>query len=156
MNIKNIVYLLCAFISTLGISYYISLGNEINVANNILCIPLLVLYYNLYKKLKFNGKKLIFSIIISIITSISLIIGSQLEYYNDIIWSTVTCLKIMFLSVAIVPIYCYIINFVDNNEKFEEDNQNFNNTKNFIICYGILFFFGLLRFSCFISWDIWI
>ena len=57
--------------------------------------------------------------------SLVLIIGSQLEFYSEIIWSFATLIKIIALSVSIFPLNYLLLKYVDKFKIQKSDNINY-------------------------------
>lgn len=144
-NLKELLYICAAVLATVGVMMYINLCAEKNVINNIIFIPLLYIYYKSYKNL--NGKRLIvYSSVISFILSIILVFGQQLETRSDIVWSFRTVLNVVLLSFSIMPIFEFIIKYIEKSyeNKFNMDVKS--EKKLFWQVFFILFVFGFLGF----------
>lgn len=145
-NAKKIIDIIFAILSVGGIAYYLILGTAEESVNNIIYIPLFFLYYHLYQKMIPNKRRIVFSSMLSVVTSIILIVGAQLEKTSDMYWTVVTGIKVFLLMFALVPIYSKAIEWTEKIT--ERKNCKELNIKRhyFFVVYGILFFFGLLGF----------
>lgn len=144
-NLKEAIYILFAMFSVIGIAYYISVNSiQNNSKNYILYIPLCFLYYKLYKKMNYNDiKKIGFSSILSLIISVIMVFGVQLEKFNDVFWILKTYIAIIMLTFSIIPIIVKSFELLNNIS--EDDTQNIIiNKRLFFIIFGILLFFGTL------------
>ena len=144
-NIKNIIPIVLSFISTLGINGLITITSEQVTNNSFVYFIFFALFLFIFSKIK-NLKKgyTIFSIIFSVILSLVLIIGSQLEFYSEIIWSFATLIKIIALSVSIFPLNYLLLKYIDEFKIQKSDNINYK--KIFAITFLIILFFNFLVF----------
>lgn len=144
-NIKNIIPIVLSFISTLGINGLITITSEQVTNNSFVYFIFFALFLFIFSKIK-NLKKgyTIFSIIFSVILSLVLIIGSQLEFYSEIIWSFATLIKIIALSVSIFPLNYLLLKYIDEFKIQKSDNINYK--KIFVITFLIILFFNFLVF----------
>lgn len=145
-NKINIINLILSFIATIGIleTYALTTKNS-NIYNSFSNFILFILFFITYsKKLKVSKSEKIFSILFSTIISLILIIGTQLEYYSEIIWNLTTIIKIVCLIFSIFPLCNMLINFI-NNTKIK-NISNINYKKLSIITFFIILFFNSLVF----------
>ena len=144
-NTKECIYILCAMFSVVGIAYYISVNSTQNSDKNIIFyIPLLFLYYKLYKKMNYNdSKKYIFSSVLSLIISIIMVFGVQLERFNEVFWIWKTYLAIFMLMFSMIPIIIKLFDLL-NDMSTDESKEVVINKKNFFKIFGVLLFFGFL------------
>lgn len=109
---KNIIFieLIFAVFATLGLVYGFSIANDSFDINSPFVFIIFIVYSFLYNnKPSISKSEKIFCLIISILLSVIVIIGSQLEYHSCIIWSLKTLLKIVFLYFSIFPLFYYLI-----------------------------------------------
>ena len=144
-NLKNIIPFVLSFISTLGINGLITITSEQVTNNSFVYFIFFALFLFIFSKIK-NLKKgyTIFSIVFSVILSLVLIIGSQLEFYSEIIWSFATLIKIIALSVSIFPLNYLLLKYIDEFKIQKSDNINYK--KIFVITFLIILFFNFLVF----------
>ncbi len=146
-NIFNLIY---SFIATCGFYFYIKMDMSSNIvvhSDILFCIFYFVYYYFLYKitndkKINISFKNNILFYIFSLFFATILIIGKQLEYYSEILWTISTVLKIVFLTISLIPIFILIKTFISNyNYKILTfKNEKFLKVKIF----AIISFFSLL------------
>ena len=146
MCIRKISNIFLAIMATLGIMYYITTSFNATVINNIICIPVLILYYNLYSKMEKDKKTIIFSGVISIIYAIILIIGAQLELTSDIQWGIKTTIKILLFVFSLFPIFYKLIKYITQKEISIKEVKIKSERKLFWCVYGILLVFGIFGF----------
>lgn len=146
MCVRKIANVCLSIIATIGLMYYITMSFNATLINNIVCIPVLVLYYNMYNKIEKDKRTIAFSSIISIVYSIILIIGSQLELTSDIQWGIKTTLKIGLLAFSLFPLFYKLIVFIMKKELTIREVKIKSERKIFWCVYGILLFFGILGF----------
>ena len=134
-NLKNIIPFVLSFISTLGINGLITITSEQVTNNSFVYFIFFALFLFTFSKIKILKKGYtVFSIIFSVFLSLVLIIGSQLEFYSEIIWSFATLIKIIALSVSIFPLNYLLLKYVDKFKKI------------FVITFLIILFFNFLVF----------
>lgn len=144
-NLKNIIPFILSFISTLGINGLITITSEQFTNNSFVYFIFFTLFLFTFSKIKILKKGYtIFSIIFSVFLSLVLIIGSQLEFYSEIIWSFATLIKIIALSVSIFPLNYLLLKYVDKFKIQKSDNINYK--KIFVITFLIILFFNFLVF----------
>ena len=144
-NLKNIIPFVLSFISTLGINGLITITSEQVTNNSFVYFIFFALFLFTFSKIKiFKKGYTIFSIIFSMFLSLVLIIGSQLEFYSEIIWSFATLIKIIALSVSIFPLNYLLLKYVDKFKIQKSDNINYK--KIFVITFLIILFFNFLVF----------
>ena len=144
-NLKNIIPFILSFISTLGINGLITITSEQFTNNSFVYFIFFALFLFTFSKIKILKKGYtIFSIIFSVFLSLVLIIGSQLEFYSEIIWSFATLIKIIALSVSIFPLNYLLLKYVDKFKIQKSDNINYK--KIFVITFLIILFFNFLVF----------
>lgn len=144
-NLKNIIPFVLSFISTLGINGLITITSEQVTNNSFVYFIFFALFLFTFSKIKILKKGYtVFSIIFSVFLSLVLIIGSQLEFYSEIIWSFVTLIKIIALSVSIFPLNYLLLKYVDKFKIQKSDNINYK--KIFVITFLIILFFNFLVF----------
>lgn len=144
-NLKNIIPFVLSFISTLGINGLITITSEQVTNNSFVYFIFFALFLFTFSKIKiFKKGYTIFSIIFSVFLSLVLIIGSQLEFYSEIIWSFATLIKIIALSVSIFPLNYLLLKYVDKFKIQKSDNINYK--KIFVITFLIILFFNFLVF----------
>lgn len=145
LNLKKIIPIVLSFISTLGINGLITITSEQVTNNSFVYFIFFALFLFIFSKIK-NLKKeyTIFSIIFSVILSLILIIGSQLEFYSEIIWSFTTLIKIIALSISIFPLNYLLLKYIDEFKIQKSDNINYK--KIFVITFLIILFFNFLVF----------
>lgn len=144
-NLKNIIPFVLSFISTLGINGLITITSEQFTNNSFVYFIFFALFLFTFSKIKILKKGYtIFSIIFSVFLSLVLIIGSQLEFYSEIIWSFATLIKIIALSVSIFPLNYLLLKYVDKFKIQKSDNINYK--KIFVITFLIILFFNFLVF----------
>ena len=141
---KNIIELLLSFIGTIGIILQYQIGSQTYLTMNALNIIIFIMLYLFYKKIKIDNKKeKIFSIIFSILLSLILVIGAQLDKYSNIEWRILTVLRIISLIAAIFPFIIYSFNIIKKIKK----NDDFEITKKRkIIIFSVIFAFNFLVF----------
>ena len=144
-SVKEFIYMLFSIFSVIGIAYYISVNSTQNGSENyILYIPLLYLYYRLYKKMiDNNSKKIIFSCILSLIFSVMMILGVQLEKYNEVFWTWKTYFVVLMFTFSMIPILIKLFEILDNIDSNSNKVVNINK-KMFFKIFGIQLFFGIL------------
>lgn len=144
-NLKEVIYILFAMFSVIGIAYYISVNSTQNSNKNyILYIPLLYLYYKIYKKMNYNDLNIIiYSSVLSFIISIIMVLGVQLEKYNEVFWIWKTYCIILIFTFSIIPILVKTFDILNNISKKDDKNVDINKKIVFII-FGIQLFFGIL------------
>jgi hypothetical protein len=144
-NLKNIIPFVLSFISTLGINGLITITSEQVTNNSFVYFIFFALFLFTFSKIKILKKGYtVFSIIFSVFLSLVLIIGSQLEFYSEIIWSFATLIKIIALSVSIFPLNYLLLKYVDKFKIQKSDNINYK--KIFVITFLIILFFNFLVF----------
>ena len=144
-NLKNIIPFVLSFISTLGINGVITITSEQVTNNSFVYFIFFALFLFTFSKIKILKKGYtVFSIIFSVFLSLVLIIGSQLEFYSEIIWSFATLIKIIALSVSIFPLNYLLLKYVDKFKIQKSDNINYK--KIFVITFLIILFFNFLVF----------
>lgn len=144
-NLKNIMPFVLSFISTLGINGLITITSEQVTNNSFVYFIFFALFLFTFSKIKILKKGYtVFSIIFSVFLSLVLIIGSQLEFYSEIIWSFATLIKIIALSVSIFPLNYLLLKYVDKFKIQKSDNINYK--KIFVITFLIILFFNFLVF----------
>lgn len=144
-NLKNIIPFVLSFISTLGINGLITITSEQVTNNSFVYFIFFALFLFTFSKIKILKKGYtVFSIIFSVFLSLVLIIGSQLEFYSEIIWSFATLIKIIALSVSIFPLNYLLLKYVDKFKIQKLDNINYK--KIFVITFLIILFFNFLVF----------
>ena len=144
-NLKNIIPFVLSFISTLGINGLITITSEQVTNNSFVYFIFFALFLFKFSKIKILKKGYtVFSIIFSVFLSLVLIIGSQLEFYSEIIWSFATLIKIIALSVSIFPLNYLLLKYVDKFKIQKSDNINYK--KIFVITFLIILFFNFLVF----------
>lgn len=144
-NLKNIIPFVLSFISTLGINGLITITSEQFTNNSFVYFIFFALFLFTFSKIKILKKGYtVFSIIFSVFLSLVLIIGSQLEFYSEIIWSFATLIKIIALSVSIFPLNYLLLKYVDKFKIQKSDNINYK--KIFVITFLIILFFNFLVF----------
>lgn len=144
-NLKNIIPFVLSFISTLGINGLITITSEQVTNNSFVYFIFFALFLFTFSKIKiFKKGYTIFSIIFSMFLSLVLIIGSQLEFYSEIIWSFATLIKIIALSVSIFPLNYLLLKYLDKFKIQKSDNINYK--KIFVITFLIILFFNFLVF----------
>ena len=144
-NLKNIIPFVLSFISTLGINGLITITSEQVTNNSFVYFIFFALFLFTFSKIKiFKKGYTIFSIIFSMFLSVVLIIGSQLEFYSEIIWSFATLIKIIALSVSIFPLNYLLLKYLDKFKIQKSDNINYK--KIFVITFLIILFFNFLVF----------
>ncbi len=144
-NLKNIIPFILSFVSTLGINGLITITSEQFTNNSFVYFIFFALFLFTFSKIKILKKGYtIFSIIFSVFLSLVLIIGSQLEFYSEIIWSFATLIKIIALSVSIFPLNYLLLKYVDKFKIQKSDNINYK--KIFVITFLIILFFNFLVF----------
>ena len=144
-NLKNIIPFVLSFISTLGINGLITITSEQVTNNSFVYFIFFALFLFTFSKIKILKKGYtVFSIIFSVFLSLVLIIGSQLEFYSEIIWSFATLIKIITLSVSIFPLNYLLLKYVDKFKIQKSDNINYK--KIFVITFLIILFFNFLVF----------
>lgn len=144
-NLKNIIPFVLSFISTLGINGLITITSEQVTNNSFVYFIFFALFLFTFSKIKILKKRYtVFSIIFSVFLSLVLIIGSQLEFYSEIIWSFATLIKIIALSVSIFPLNYLLLKYVDKFKIQKSDNINYK--KIFVITFLIILFFNFLVF----------
>lgn len=144
-NLKNIIPFILSFISTLGINGLITITSEQFTNNSFVYFIFFALFLFTFSKIKILKKGYtVFSIIFSVFLSLVLIIGSQLEFYSEIIWSFATLIKIIALSVSIFPLNYLLLKYVDKFKIQKSDNINYK--KIFVITFLIILFFNFLVF----------
>ncbi len=142
-NLKNIIPFVLSFISTLGINGLITITSEQVTNNSFVYFIFFALFLFTFSKIKILKKGYtVFSIIFSVFLSLVLIIGSQLEFYSEIIWSFATLIKIIALSVSIFPLNYLLLKYVDKFKIQKSDNINYK--KIFVITFLIILFFNFL------------
>lgn len=143
-NIKNLLFILYAILSTGGIAYYLAGSSDNFVCNKLIYLIVFFLYYQVWKKGEFTLKKNGVVCFVSAITSIILVIGNQLDSTSDIAWNRWTLYRIIALVFALIPVFKKMIDFFDN---VKEDTSKWTiNKKMYLKIWGILFLFGLLGF----------
>lgn len=141
-----IINIFLSFLATYGIVGINNINNTSqNIANNFIYLIILILFYLFYKKRKkLKKNENMFLIIFSLILSTILIIGTQLEFYSEILWSFSTILKIITLIFSIFPLCSFtlssIYSFKIRPLKFK------NNKKLALITFSIILFFNFLVF----------
>lgn len=144
-NLKNIIPFVLSFISTLGINGLITITSEQVTNNSFVYFIFFALFLFTFSKIKiFKKGYTIFSIIFSMFLSLVLIIGSQLEFYSEIIWSFATLIKIIALSVSIFPLNYLLLKYLGKFKIQKSDNINYK--KIFVITFLIILFFNFLVF----------
>ena len=144
-NLKNIIPFVLSFISTLGINGLITITSEQVTNNSFVYFIFFALFLFTFSKIKILKKGYtVFSIIFSVFLSLVLIIGSQLEFYSEIIWSFATLIRIIALSVSIFPLNYLLLKYVDKFKIQKSDNINYK--KIFVITFLIILFFNFLVF----------
>ena len=144
-NLKKIIPFVLSFISTLGINGLITITSEQVTNNSFVYFIFFALFLFTFSKIKiFKKGYTIFSIIFSMFLSLVLIIGSQLEFYSEIIWSFATLIKIIALSVSIFPLNYLLLKYLDKFKIQKSDNINYK--KIFVITFLIILFFNFLVF----------
>ena len=134
----KILKLIFSFIATAGIiGVYEINTNSVQFTNSFINIIIFFLYITIYYKLpNISKKEKIYSVIFSTFLSFILIIGTQLEFYSEIIWNILTILKIICLIFTILPFINYLL-FIINNFK-SKNSQEFNFKKLSIITFFII------------------
>lgn len=142
----KILKLIFSFIATAGIiGVYEINTNSVQFTNSFINIIIFFLYITIYYKLpNISKKEKIYSVIFSTFLSFILIIGTQLEFYSEIIWNILTILKIICLIFTILPFINYLL-FIINNFK-SKNSQEFNFKKLSIITFFIIFMLDFLVF----------
>ena len=143
---EKLIKLVFSLISVYGIiGTYEIYGKSLNLSNSFLNILIFVAIFVVYNHIKpLNKKEKVFAYIFSMLLGIVLVVGSQLEFYSDILWTFVTLLKIICLSIAIYPITNITINYL--NQCNIKNINHINNKKLFIIVFVIIFIFDFLVF----------
>ena len=76
----------------------------------------------IYKKSEFKNKKYItFSAIFSGIVSMFTVIGTELEYLGDILWTSETLLMLISLTIDIFPMVYFILKYIENKQLVEKE-----------------------------------
>lgn len=123
----------------------ITITSEQVTNNSFVYFIFFALFLFTFSKIKILKKGYtVFSIIFSVFLSLVLIIGSQLEFYSEIIWSFATLIKIIALSVSIFPLNYLLLKYVDKFKIQKSDNINYK--KIFVITFLIILFFNFLVF----------
>ena len=143
---KNLLKILLSFFATLGVIgiYKIFITNH-SINNTFVTTIIFFIFLIAYLKipdLKKNEK--VFSILFSFIVSIILVLGTQLEFFSEILWTLSTIFKILFLIFSIFPLCCFLIFFI-NSFKLKE-LKNINYKRLILITFIIIFFFNFLVF----------
>lgn len=104
-----ILSIILSIISNIGfVAYLILQGNKVN--GSIICISIIIQAILMNSCIEFlDKKKVIFTSIISLIYSILIILGAQLEMYSDIQWRKLTFIAIIGFTVFIFIIISFII-----------------------------------------------
>ena len=135
-----------SFISAIGIYGLLAISEFESLSCNsfvyIIIFGMYLIIYFTIKKPKLNDG--IFLTVFSVFLSVILIIGSQLEFYSDIIWSSSTLIKIIALSIALFPINYFLLKFIKKFMCLE--NANIDYKKLFVKTFIIIFFFDFLVF----------
>ena len=120
---KNlIISLFFSFLAIIGFTKLYEMYTQMWLRNNFLNFVLFIIYIYIYtylvekKKIKINSIVSVLSIVVATI----LIIGGQLEYTNDIIWSITTLVKIIGVACFVYPA-AYICQ--DKLEKLKVNNK---------------------------------
>ena len=149
------ITLFCTLVGTIGAVelFKFFVPDTVLLTNNILfCVVAFLLYlfyhalFSKSKKSKINRldkRSLIFVFIFAIIFSIILIIGGQLEFYNHIIWTIGTIIKIICVSVLLFPV-SYLI--IQNLEQLDIKNFNTNPHKLALITFASIFIVTIIVF----------
>jgi len=149
---KKVIFYSCflSLFATIGLIKTLEINTyDINLSNSFIGLIIFFLYLEIYNKniKKFNLYKLkekIFYIIFSIYISFSIVIGLQLEFYSDIIWSIITLIKIFLLTFSILPILFNIIDFIKKRKIYDKIKSDYKKLN--IITFSIIFIFFFLVF----------
>lgn len=136
---KKIMLILYSFISTLGITVLIDGFSKRNSSNNLFIILIFILFYFFIKnkKINYNRRNLICSIIFSIFLSFILIIGNQLEINHTSLSSLKLILGFISLAIMFVPFNLILFDYEISKTK---EGKNYN--KLYIKIFLILWLFG--------------
>lgn len=138
---KKIMLILYSFISTLGITILIDGFSKRYSSNNLFIILIFILFYFFIKnkKVNYNRRNLIFSIIFSVFLSFILIIGNQFEINH----TSLSFLKLIlgFLSLTIMFVPFNLILFDYEISKIKEGKKC---NKLYIKIFLILWLFGFI------------
>lgn len=154
MNIKELINkdrvrmifdLLFAILSVGGIAYYLAIGNETSEVNNIIYVPIFIIYFRIYKNIRYSKNDVLFSVFLSVFTATILVLGTELDRCSDIFWTSITLSKIIMLIFSLLPIYMYAIKFCDNFSAKSNKIKEFKR-RDFFKLYVILLFFAFLGF----------
>lgn len=107
----KIIYWIWSFLALVGVVKYLKIGiADKNFSNNILFFILFVMIEMMIRRAMrlADKKKMIFSIILSLVCSGMLVVGAQIESLRAIVWTFGTCLKILFLALFLVPVFIFI------------------------------------------------
>lgn len=148
---KNIyISIFLSFLATTGLIKAMEINSgEFNLTNSFLGIIIFFLYIEIYnKKIKefklYQKREKIFYSIFSLYISISVIVGLQLEFYSEILWTILTLAKIFLLTFSILPIVFNIVDFV---KKLKPNNKiKIDSKKNSIITFIIILLLNFLVF----------
>lgn len=140
-SIFNFIYTVIAFV---GILLYSSMITSTeNIYGNVILIPLFLLLYYFTDKLakntkNINKKEKTGSFFLSILYSLFLVLGTQLDLTSNIIWTIKTPLTILCLVPVLQIIFKSIIIFI-NKQKFNSLNEKISKKIKLIIISIILF-----------------
>lgn len=143
MKNRKVLTLLYSFIATLGITILIDGFSNRNSSNNLFIILLFWAFYFFIKncKIKISKRIAIFSIILSTILSVIMVIGNQFEINHTDLSIMKIILAVVSLIITLTPFFILLLDF-----KIKEKNDNRIKSKIFIKSFLVLWAFG------FVSW----
>lgn len=130
---------LYAFLGTLGGVQLLKFltPNTAAIANNLLICALVFLLYLYYRQpTKLAHREHIYAIICTIILATILIIGGQLEFYNNIFWNLRTVIKIFCVGFLVYPVWMILIAKLN---RLSLGHFTLNPRKHMLIAFGCIF-----------------
>lgn len=109
---RPLISLSCAIIGTLGAVQLLKFltPNVVAIATSPLLIALVFILYLYYKKpAQLSRRPQVFTITATIILAAISIVGGQLEFYNQILWTIRTPVKILLVAFLLYPILALVV-----------------------------------------------
>lgn len=144
----NIKHTLLSFLGMCGILLYLRMYTTSSyIYSNIIAIPIFIILYYFINKINFklNKSENIGCIIFSILYTLFLIIGTQLEINSDIAWNFKTLITLVFCFIPIYICFKYLFNFINKLiiKKSKKEKQ-IKHIKLFV--FGVIFLGNLITF----------
>lgn len=146
-SIKYVLYGLSAFLGVCGFVGILKIAaNNLEVANLIIIPLVFILLFLAYSKTKpLMRREKVFCTIFSVIASLILVLGTQLEFTSQIYWTLMTLLKIICTCFATYPLVNIFLNWLNGSRlQATKGYQKFTNKKIPIIIFCIIAIGGLL------------